>query len=180
MFLLKKTLINGIKYIEKYKANVDIGGKQMVIDNMLAYAEMDEILSLLEDEYKEKVPEKIRQFFKEEKMNDYQPKIDIDKPLIEQNLKREPMVLLAILNLNYWCNSEEEKQNFLNELAENEKEKKELEERYNPDNLFKNKKYDHIEDIDNKNKENVSLVEYKQKNLFKRILEKITVFFKRK
>ena len=56
MFLLKKTLINGIKYIEKYKANVDIGGKQMVIDNMLAYAEMDEILSLLEDEYKEKVP----------------------------------------------------------------------------------------------------------------------------
>lgn len=152
----------------------------MLIDNMLAYAEIDEILSLLEDEYKEKVPEKIRQFFKEEKMNDYYPKIDIDKPLAEQNLKRETIVILAILNLNYWCESEDEKQEFLNELAKNEKEKKELKEKYNPDNLFKNKKYDNIEDIENKNKENVSLVEYKKQNLFKRILEKITGFFKRK
>lgn len=152
----------------------------MLIDNMLAYAEIDEILSLLEDEYKEKVPEKIRQFFKEEKMNDYYPKIDIDKPLIEQNLKRETIVLLAILNLNYWYEGEDEKQKFLNELAKNEKEKKELEKRYNPDNLFKNKKYDNIEDIDNKNKENVSLIEYKHQNVFKRILEKITGFFRRK
>ncbi len=152
----------------------------MLIDNMLAYAEVDEILSLLEDEYRQKIPEKIRKFFKEEKMNDYYPKIDIDKPLIEQNLKRETIVLLAILNLNYWCDSEDEKQEFLNELAKNEKEKKDLEEKYNPDDLFKNKKYDNIEDIKNRNKENVSLVEYKKQNLFKRILEKITEFFKRK
>jgi len=152
----------------------------MLIDNMLAYAEVDEILSLLEDEYRQKIPEKIRRFFKEEKMNDYHPKIDIDKPLIEQNLKRETIVLLAILNLNYWCDSEDEKQEFLNELAKNEKEKKELEKKYNPDNLFKNKKYDNIEDVENRKKENVSLVEYKKQNLFKRILEKITGFFKRK
>ena len=152
----------------------------MVIDNMLAYAEVHKILNLLEDEYIYKVPEKVRKFFEEERMKEYEPDIKIDIPLSEQNLKRETMVLLAILNINYWCDNEEEKQSFINELAENEKEKKELEEIYNPDNLFKNKKYDHIEDIDNKNKENVLLVEYKQKNLFIRILEKITVFFKRK
>ena len=33
-------------------------------------------------------------------------------------------VLLAILNLNYWCDSEEEKQEILNGFVENEKLKK--------------------------------------------------------
>ena len=40
----------------------------MLKDNMLAYAEVDEILNLLEKEYRERVPEKIRNFFKEEKI----------------------------------------------------------------------------------------------------------------
>lgn len=84
----------------------------MLMDNMLAYAEVDEILNLLEKEYRERVPEKVRNFFKEAKMPDYNPKIETGKPLTEQNLKRETMVLLAILNINYWCDSEEEKKNF--------------------------------------------------------------------
>lgn len=152
----------------------------MMLNNMMAYSEVYEILNLLEVEYVEKVPEKVRNFFEEERLKEYKPQIKVDTPLTEQNLQRETIVLLAILNLNYWCDSEDEKQEFLNELAENEKEKKELEERYNSDNLFKNKKYDNIKNIENKNKENVSLVEYKQQNLFKRILEKIASFLKRK
>ncbi len=152
----------------------------MLMDNMLAYAEVDEILKLLETEYRERVPEKVRNFFKEERMPNYNPKIEVGKPLTNQNLKRETMVLLAILNINYWCDSEEEKQSFINELAENEKEKEELEKRYSPDNLFQNKKNDNKERIEKENEENLSLVEYKKQNIFKRILERITGFFKRK
>ena len=147
----------------------------MVMENMLAYAEIDEILNLLEDDYREKVPKKVRDFFKEEKMKDYHPEIDIEKPLIEQNLKRETMVLLAILNLNYWCENEEEKQRFLNELDKNEEVKKELEEKYNPDNLFKKKKQIKI-----LKEENTSLIEYKKTNMLKRVFERIINFFKRK
>lgn len=98
----------------------------MLKDNMLAYAEVDEIIELLEKEYRERVPKKVRDFFKEERMKNYNPKIDIEKPLIEQNLKRETLVLLAILNINYWCDSEEEKQKFMNEMAKNEKKSKNL------------------------------------------------------
>ncbi len=145
----------------------------MLMDNMLAYAEVDEILKLLETEYRERVPEKVRNFFKEERMPNYNPKIEVDKPLTKQNLKRETMVLLAILNINYWCDSEEEKQKFLDEMAKNEKEKSELEEKYNPDNLFKSKN-DNITAS-----QNVSIVEYKKQNLFNKILEKITKLFKR-
>ena len=97
-----------------------------MLDNMLAYAEIDEILNLLEYKYREKVPEKVRTFFREEKMPEYTPTIDVNIPLIEQNLKRETIVWLAILNINYWCENEEEKQFFLNELDKNEEEKKNI------------------------------------------------------
>ena len=144
----------------------------MVMENMLAYAEIDEILNLLEDDYREMVPKKVRDFFKEEKMKDYHPEIDIEKPLIEQNLKRETMVLLAILNLNYWCENEEEKQSFLNELNKNEEEKNELEEKYNPDNLFKKKQDESIQN-------NLKIIEYKKPNFIQRLLTKIKKYFKR-
>lgn len=144
----------------------------MVMENMLAYAEIDEILNLLEDDYRERVPKKIRDFFKEEKMKDYHPEIDIEKPLIEQNLKRETMVLLAILNLNYWCENEEEKQSFFDELDKNEEEKNELEEKYNPDNLFKKKQDESIQN-------NLQIIEYKKPNFIQRLLTKIKKFFKR-
>ena len=144
----------------------------MVMENMLAYAEIDEILNLLEDDYREMVPKKVRDFFKEEKMKDYHPEIDIEKPLIEQNLKRETMVLLAILNLNYWCENEEEKQSFFDELDKNEKEKNELEEKYNPDNLFKKKQ-------DESTENNLQIIEYKKPNFIQILLTKIKKFFKR-
>ena len=151
----------------------------MLMDNMIAYSEVDAILNLLEDKYKEKVPEKVRTFFKEEKMVDYKPTIDVNTPLIQQNLKRETIVLLAILNINYWCENEEEKQFFLNELAKNEEEKKRLEEKYNPDNLFKNKNNNDVSPDKIVEPQNISMVEYKKQGIFKRILDKITRFFKK-
>ncbi|MBP3502142.1 MAG: hypothetical protein J6K42_01490 [Clostridia bacterium] len=151
----------------------------MLMDNMIAYAEIDEILNLLEDKYREKVPEKVRTFFKEEKMFDYKPTIDVNTPLIQQNLKRETIVLLAILNINYWCENEEEKQFFLNELAKNEDEKKKLEEKYNPDNLFKNKNNNDVSTDKIVEPQNISMVEYRKQGIFKRILDKITRFFKK-
>lgn len=150
----------------------------MLIDNMMAYAEVDALLELLEDEYKEKVPEKVRNFFKEEKIEDYEFKIDINKPLTEQKIRRETMVLLAILNINYWCDTEEEKQQWMNELKKNEKELEELRIKYNPDNLFKNRNNEQKEDEENT--ENLQLIEYKEKNIIQKIIDKIFKMFKRK
>lgn len=143
------------------------------MNNQIAYAEVDAILELLEEDYKKRVPNKIRDFFKEEKAEDYNPKIDVQKSLLEQNLQRETFVLLTILELNYWCNSEEEKKELLKELNENEEQaKKELYEKYNPDNIFKTKN----EEKDEKQEE-LALVEYKEKNIFKKIIDKIYYIF---
>ena len=145
-------------------------------ESQLAYAEVDAILNMLDKEAVEKIPLKVREFFKNEKDKNYIPKFSEDFYDIDNiELMRETICLLTILDINYWCETEEEKQFILNNLKENDKIKEEeLRERYNPDNIFKNKVDDNI------NSESVALIEYKEKNIFKRVLNKIIKFLKRK
>ena len=148
-------------------------------ESQLAYAEVDAILNMLETEAVEKIPLKVREFFKNEKDKKYIPKFsenffDIDN--IE--LMRETICQLTILDINYWCETEEEKQLILNKLKDNDRIKEEeLKERYNPDNIFKRKDKEN-ENI-NINPENVALIEYKEKSIFKKILNKIIKFLRR-
>ena len=146
-------------------------------NSSLAYSEVCTILNMLEDEYKERVPKNVMDFFEEERDKEYNPIIDVNIPLEKQNLKRKTLVLLAILNLNYWCDSEEEKQEILDSFAKNEELKrikeKELTENYNINNLFKK-----IEN--NENKKEVSLIEYKKQNFIQKIILKIKSLFRRK
>ena len=146
------------------------------MNSSLAYSEVYEILNLLEDEYKNKVPEKVIEFFERERDEKYNPIIEIDVPLDKQNLKRETMVLLAILNMNYWCDNEDEKQEMLKSFNENEASKKlkekELAEKYNSDNLFKkNEIHEVIEEV--------AMVEYKEPNFIQKIISKIKSLFRR-
>ena len=74
-----------------------------------AYTEMDTFLELLNADDRNKVPIEIREIFKTEKDHNYVKKIDIAKPISEQELKEETLSLIALLNLKYWCNDESEK-----------------------------------------------------------------------
>lgn len=145
-------------------------------ESQLAHAEVDAILNMLETEAVEKIPLKVREFFKNEKDKKYIPKFsenffDIDN--IE--LMRETICLLTILDINYWCETEEEKQLILNKLEDNDRIKEEeLRERYNPDNIFKNKVNENI------NSESVALIEYKERSIIKRVFDKIFRFLKRR
>lgn len=143
----------------------------------IAYAEVYEILSFMEQKYIDKIPLKLMELFREEKLKDYKPNIEPTIPLNEQKLQKKTLVILAMLNLNYWCEDENEKKELIKLYAENDKRKEELREKYNPDNLFK-KKEKIVED--NKiNQENTQLIEYKEQNIFKKILSKIMKLFKK-
>ena len=134
----------------------------------IAYAEVDTILSLMDEKYVNRIPEKLRKIFKEDKNFDYTINIDVSKSLNEQNLQRETMVILAMLCVNYWCDSEEEKQELIKAYSENEKKNEaEIREKYNPDNIFKNTEQVH---------ENKELVEYNE-SIIKRLWNKIKSFF---
>lgn len=91
-----------------------------------AYAEVDEILELMEDTYKFKIPEKLRELFKKEKLQNYSPNIDLKISLDEQNLQRETFSILAMLNLKYWCEDEKEKQELMTIYKKNDAKKEEL------------------------------------------------------
>ena len=143
-------------------------------ETRLAYAEINKILELLEDDYKNRVPGKIRDFFRDERDIEYEPTIEPNKLLSEQNLKNETYILLTILELNYWCDSEEEKQELLLELSNNEEKKqKELYKKYNPDKIFKKKNETYS------NNEETAVVVYKEHNFIKKIIDRIVSFFRR-
>lgn len=149
-----------------------------MLDDMMAYSEVYEILNLMEDEDKKRVPQEVRDFFEDQRMKEYKPKIRTDIPLTEQNLRRETVVLLTILVINYWCDSEEEKQSFIDELEKNEKIKMKLQEKYNPDNLFKNRRKTK-EDFVMEQVENVEMIQYKE-NLFTKLKKWFEKIFNKK
>jgi len=80
-------------------------------------------------------------------------------------------------HFNYWCDSEEEKQSFIDELEKNEKIKMELQE-YNPDNLFENRRKTK-EDVVMEQVENVEMIQYKE-NLFTKLKKWFEKIFNKK
>lgn len=130
-----------------------------------AYAEVLSILELLDEEQKNKIPKKLKEFLENNKNQDYQVNIAPNIPLEEQDLLQKTVDILAMLKLNYWCANEEEEKDFLGLLNENEKKyQEELRKKYNPDNLFKDKEAKTVIHAH----EELSIVKYK-KNIFTRI-----------
>lgn len=134
-----------------------------------AYSEIDEILSKMEDRYVNKIPYKIRELIKKEKNNNYHPNIEFSEEILDNKLQRKTIAILAWLNLNYWCDDEEEKEKLIAIYHENDIIKdRELREKYNPDNLFKRKTKE-------EKTENVAIIEHKE-SAFDKILNRIKRF----
>ena len=143
-----------------------------------AYTEILLILSYMEQKYADMIPKKLLELFNEEKDKNYQPNINPNISLAEQNLQRKTLALLAMLNLNYWCKDEKEKEEMLKIYSENDKKiETEMREIYNPDNLFNKKEKE--EQNNEIKQENTEIIEYKEQKIFKKILNKIMEFFKR-
>ena len=139
-----------------------------------ASAEINEILKYLPEEYVGKIPTKLRDFFKKVKDKDYITNIEPNKPLDEQDIKPKTKTLLTILYREYWCN-EEEKAELDKILMENDKKyEAELREKYNPDNIFKNKHETEISEEEILENTNNLQAEIKE-SLFKKVIN----FFKR-
>lgn len=139
-----------------------------------AYSEIYEFLGLLSDEQRDKIPQKLRGFFKEERDTNYIKGINPTEPIKNQNLKEETLGIIALLNLQYWCEDENEKQRLKEVYAKNEKVYQEmLQLAFNPDDIFK-KRTPNAEK-EQEQSENTQLVEYKEP-IIKRIFNKILKF----
>ena len=100
---------------------------------------------------------------------------DIKKNFEEQKISHLTTIIFANLYINYWA-SEKDK-NRINEYDKKiliEKEQEKLK-KYNPNEIFNRRN-----EINNKTKEEKSLIEIENKSFFRKIIDKIITFIKRK
>ena len=138
-----------------------------------AYSEIDEFLGLLSDEERNKIPKKLREFFNEEKDQEYKKGINPNIAIKNQDLKEETLGIIALLNLQYWCEDEKEKQRLKEVYARNEQVYQEmLQVSFNPDDIFKKRTPNTKKKLEQA--ENTQIVEYKEpiiKIIFNKILK---------
>lgn len=131
------------------------------INTRKAYSEIDEFLGLLSEEQRNKIPKKLRAFFKEEKDQEYKKGINPNIAIKNQHLKEETLGIIALLNLQYWCGDENEKQRLKEVYAKNEQVyQKMLQVAFNPDDIFK-KRTKQLES-EQQEVENKQMVVYKE------------------
>lgn len=140
------------------------------------YSEIDEFLGLLSIDQRNMIPQKLRELFSQEKDKEYVKGIDPNIPIKAQNLKEETLGLIALLNLQYWCQNEFEKERLKKIYEKNEKEYQEmLQEKFNPENIFK--KNEIIVEEQKEPTESLQIVERKEP-LFKKIIDRILQLFR--
>lgn len=134
-------------------------------------AEVDMILNYADEESLSKIPESLKQFIKENK-SAYITKINPEKDLEDQNLLYETKVILSVLYRDYWASCDERKRLLEEEKAELMNIENRKNEKYNYNDLFKNKN----NGVETNVKEIKSLVV--KQNLISKILNKIKSFFR--
>ena len=108
-----------------------------------------------------KIPSKFIKFLSDNSSKNYECDFDYTKPLKELNISEEARGIIAMICLNYWCITDEQKEKFKSHLTKNElKFQKEMRRKYNPDNLFKNKVEKNV--VDTVKIEHKELIEYKK------------------
>ncbi|MBQ6992104.1 MAG: hypothetical protein IJN50_04245 [Clostridia bacterium] len=145
----------------------------MTFETRQAYSEVYTVLQNMPVEYVEKIPKKILKLFETEKLDNYEVNINKSNPIDKNYLSKNAMVLIAILNYQYWCPNKKVKNDlYMQYLSNNEKYEKDIQEKYNTDNLFKNKRNEQIKE------ETQELVECKERSFIQRILDKLKSIFK--
>lgn len=127
-----------------------------------------------------KIPNKFMIFLKENASNNYSCNFDYNKPLKELKLTNEAKGLIAMICLNYWCETEEQKIKFRHHLNANEQAyQEELKRKYNVDDIFKKKDIRNNEEITSESINKLP-IKVKSENIFKRLLERIMKLFNKK
>ena len=141
-------------------------------DDNIMYAELSEILKMMEPEEVNKIPKKLLEVIEKEKSNTYIPNYDSKIEINSQNIKKETLAMLALLYINYWCEDENEKKEYLKLIEENEqKYQVELNKKTDITKFFESEKKERIQEQ--------SLTVVENKNLITRIIEKIKKLWKK-
>lgn len=134
-----------------------------------AFVEVDEILKLMPIDLISKIPVQFRQVISENKAKNY--KADIKEPLDEENLKEETVIILGLIYRDFLASPEEREELQIQDAEELRKIEEELQQKYDIDNIFKNRK------LTKNNENSTGLVVYKNQSIIKKLFNIIKGFF---
>lgn len=140
-----------------------------------AYSEVYNFINALGDEYKNKIPGKVYNAIRDNRDKEYNPIIEKDQTIKKGMLSYEALCLISALNLQYWCEDNEEKILLKEKYIENTKKEQE---KYSYENLFKDKlkTNENIQD----RQEHIEMIEYKEQKWYQRLFEKILKIFRKR
>lgn len=137
--------------------------------NLQTCSELYCLLNYFPQSYIDKLPRKLLELIKQNSDSKYIIQVDTNLPLNAQNIFPKTKTILLVLKYNYWS-TEIEKQHIAEQLYKNEEiYQKELQELYDPNNLFKNKR--------DTSSTSTAVIEYKE-SIFTKIRNWIKRIFK--
>ena len=145
-----------------------------------AFTEVNEIIKLMPIELVKKIPSKFREMVEEERDKNYLP--DIKEPLEKCKLKNETIIILGLIYRDFLCLPEERKKLQEKDAKDLQEIQKAIEEearqKYNPDDLFKNKKNEKLNYKEETEEKRMVIVQ--EEKWYKKIFNIIKGIFKRK
>ena len=135
--------------------------------------QINEILKYMEPNLKARIPKKFISYFENNKSQEYNWTIDKSQPLEKQDLLPTTKEILTVLYKEFICD-DIEKIELEKTLSNNEiKYQEKLREKYNPDNIFEDRKSNpKTEQIENEN----TSIAYKE-SFFSKLINKIKLIF---
>lgn len=140
-----------------------------------ALAEVEEILQNTEEELVAKIPNKIRQFIKENRNQEYMTNIVNAEPLNRQSILPETQALLALIYRSYWTTEEEKKEFADRDSIELKKE--EVKQSLYSSNVFEKQKM--TDEIEVKPKEITDIVLVQEEKWYQKIWKRICSLFRK-
>lgn len=143
-----------------------------------AYKEIVEILKYIPEESVNKIPKDMRNMFEREQLKTYDFQIDTEKTFEEQELLEETKAILANIFRDYWATDYQKAKIIQKENQDRAELEKQKIEKYNPNDIFKNRSITTNNDKINQNVQekldedyNKHLpIEVQKQNIFQRLL----------
>lgn len=136
-----------------------------------AYSEVYAFLNVAGDEYINKIPIKIYTAIKNNRDFNYNPVYKSNQIMTKEIISKEALSLIAGLNLQYWCEDEEEKKRLKQCYIENGRKEQE---KYSYENLFKKEQDKEEKVIENE----TALIEYEGKSsIFLKLIKRMKSWF---
>ena len=140
-----------------------------MISQNYAYAEVLDILQYMDEKYISQIPKKFLEMIKDNADINYTNHINPNRNLQEQNLSKDALSILAIINLKYWVKDEKHRKVLLRKYKNN------------GENIHKNSteniKLNSLFDTSTEKNEEIAIIKrdnffIKLKNILKNILRK--------